>query len=54
MSTAGPQAPVGGGSDLHQGSEMCVINLHGHNRQKVILLTGLILYVLSSVMADDP
>jgi hypothetical protein len=31
-----------------------VVNLHRHDRQNVILLTGPILPALSSVMADDP
>jgi hypothetical protein len=29
-------------------------DLHSHDRQKVILLTGLILLALSSIMVDDP
>jgi hypothetical protein len=29
-------------------------DMHRHDRQKVILLTDLILPALSSVMADDP
>jgi hypothetical protein len=28
------------GSDLYLGSERCVVNLHGYDRQKVILLMG--------------
>jgi hypothetical protein len=43
-----------GGSGPHLGSERCVVNLHRHDRQKVIMLTGLILPALSSVMANDP
>jgi hypothetical protein len=48
--------PHGGvrGSDPHLGSERCVVNLHRHDRQKVILLTSPILLTLSSVMADNP
>jgi hypothetical protein len=44
--------PPGGGP--HPGSKRCVVNMHRHDRQKVILLTGLILSALSSVMAHDP
>jgi hypothetical protein len=51
----GPLAPRGvRGSDPHSGSERCVVNLHRHDRQKVILLTSPILHTLSSVMADNP
>jgi hypothetical protein len=32
--------PWGGGSGLHPGSKRCVVNLHGQDRQKVILLTS--------------
>jgi hypothetical protein len=28
------------GSGLHPGSERCVVNLHGYEREKIILLTG--------------
>jgi hypothetical protein len=48
------EAPAGGGSDPHPGSKGCVVNLHRHDKQKVILLTGLILSALSSVMAHNP
>jgi hypothetical protein len=44
----------GGGSGPHPGSKRCVVNLHRHDRQKVILLTGPILPALSSVVANDP
>jgi hypothetical protein len=47
------EAPVGG-SGPHPGSKRCVINLHRHDRQKVILLTSPILSALSSIMAHDP
>jgi hypothetical protein len=35
----GPPGPHGGAGP-HLGSEGCVVNLHGHDRQRVILLTG--------------
>jgi hypothetical protein len=35
----GPPGPHGG-SDPHSGCEQCAINLHGYDRQGVILLTG--------------
>jgi hypothetical protein len=44
----------GGGSGPHLRSKRCVVNLHSHDRQKVILLTGPILSALSSIMAHDP
>jgi hypothetical protein len=44
----------GGGVGPHPGFMRCVINMHRHDKQKVILLTGLILSALSSVMAHDP
>jgi hypothetical protein len=47
-------AGEGGGSGPHPGSKRCVVNLHRHDRQKVILLTGPILPALSSVVANDP
>jgi hypothetical protein len=34
-----PRPPLGG-SGPHPGSEGCVINLHGYDKQRVILLTG--------------
>jgi hypothetical protein len=41
MSMADPRAPgPPWGSSLQSGSGRCVINLHGYDRQKVILLTG--------------
>jgi hypothetical protein len=43
-----------GGFSSHPGSKRCVVSLHRHDRQKVILLTGLILPAPSSIMADDP
>jgi hypothetical protein len=42
-----------GGSGPHPGYKRCVVNLHRHDRQKVILLTGLILPTLCSVMAEN-
>jgi hypothetical protein len=48
-----PPNPIGG-SGLHPGSERCVLNLHGYDRQKVILLTGLTFPATDPVMADDP
>jgi hypothetical protein len=48
-----PPNPIGG-SGLHPGSERCVLNLHGYDRQKVILLTGLTFPATGPVMADDP
>jgi hypothetical protein len=37
----GPLVPGGGGvSGPHPGFKRCVLNLHGYERQKVILLTG--------------
>jgi hypothetical protein len=47
------EAPAGGSSP-HPGSKRCVVNMHRHDRKKVILLTGPILSALSSVMAHDP
>jgi hypothetical protein len=44
--------PPGGGP--HLGFKRCVVNLHRHDRQRVILFTGLILSALSSFMAHDP
>jgi hypothetical protein len=43
----------GGGFGPYPGSKMCIVNLHRHDRQKVVLLTGLILPVLSFVMAHE-
>jgi hypothetical protein len=45
--------PQGGGSGPHPGSKRCVVNLHRHDRQKVILLTGPTIPALGPVMADD-
>jgi hypothetical protein len=50
----GPYRKEGGGFSSHPGSKRCVVSLHSHDRQKVILLTCLILLAPSSVMADDP
>jgi hypothetical protein len=50
--TAGPLTPWG--SDLHSGSERCVVNLHGYDRQKVIMHTGSTFPTTGHVMADDP
>jgi hypothetical protein len=53
----GPLAPLRGGggrgSGPHPGSKRYVVNLHRYDRQKVILLMGPILHLLSFVMADD-
>jgi hypothetical protein len=50
-----PERPTSqGGSGPHPGSKMCVVNLHRHDRQKVILLMGPILSSLSYVMSRDP
>jgi hypothetical protein len=46
--------PRGGGSGLHPRSERCVVNMHGYDRQKVILLTGPSLPALIAIMAYDP
>jgi hypothetical protein len=46
------QRRAGGGP--HLGSKRCVVNLHRYDRQKISLLTGPILSVLSSIMAHDP
>jgi hypothetical protein len=43
-----------GRSDRHPGSKRRVVDLHRHDRQKIILLMGPILPAISSVMADDP
>jgi hypothetical protein len=43
-----------GGSGLHPRSEICVVNLHGYDTQKVILLIGPTFPALGPVMADDP
>jgi hypothetical protein len=47
-------APTGRGSSPHPGSKRCIVKLHRHDRQKVILLMGPILPALSSIMADEP
>jgi hypothetical protein len=44
----------GGGSDLHQGSKRCVVNLHEYERQKVILLMGPTFPAPGPAMAYDP
>jgi hypothetical protein len=49
-----PRRPPQGGSSPHPGSKGCVVNLHRHDRQKVILLTCPILSALGSVMPHDP
>jgi hypothetical protein len=43
-----------GGFGLQSGSVRCVVNLHRYDRQKVILLMGLILPALILVMAYNP
>jgi hypothetical protein len=35
-----PDPAGGGGSGLHPRSKKCVVNLHGYDRQKLIVLTG--------------
>jgi hypothetical protein len=52
ISTVGPQAPVGVRSP--SGIRNVRYDLHRHDRQKVIILTGPILHALSFVMANDP
>jgi hypothetical protein len=59
--TAGPQVPVGEGVRSPFRIQNVCCDLHRHDRQKVILLTGLILPAfssivpaLSSVMANEP
>jgi hypothetical protein len=49
-----PPSPRRGGGGSPSGSKICVINLHRHDRQKVILLMCPILPALSPVMVDDP
>jgi hypothetical protein len=43
-----------GGFGPHPGSARCVVNMHGYDRQKAILLTGLAFPAQVLVMADDP
>jgi hypothetical protein len=43
-----------GGSGLHLGSKRCVVNLHGYQRQKVILLMGPTFTTPGPTMAYDP
>jgi hypothetical protein len=53
MSTVGPLAPEEG-SSLHPGSERYVVNLHGHDKQRVTPLMDPILPALTYVMSYDP
>jgi hypothetical protein len=49
-----PRGPHGGAFGLNPGSEICVVNLHGYERQKIILLTGLTFPAPGPAMAYDP
>jgi hypothetical protein len=49
----GPPSPHGG-SALHPRSEMCVVNMHGYERQKVILHMGPTFPAPGTAMAYDP
>jgi hypothetical protein len=48
--------PLGshGGSGPLLGAEGCIVNMHGYDRQRVILLTGSHFSTLGPAMADGP
>jgi hypothetical protein len=49
-----PQAPIGGGGLWCLRSERCIVNLHGYERQEVILLIDPTFPALGPAMAYDP